>query len=364
MPYRALFTALLLFPLCSPAETLSRLQARGYSVLPEPQQVELVDEDTRFGPEWSVSGDSAQILRDEVQSRFGLHDGNRGFAVQLRIKSGSVVPGPALDPDKQAVAAQTYQLSIVKNAATITGNAAEGVFYGIQTLVQLLKRRDGALWLPQGRITEWPDLHLRHIYWDDAHHLDRLPELKRAVRQASFYKINGFVVKLEGHFQFKSAPAVVEPYALSPAEYQALTDYGLRYHVQVIPYLYGPGHIAFILKHPEYHVYRSFPDSNYELCVTNPEAVKFLSGMFQDLLDANRGGKYVYLSTDEPYYVGMADNSQCHEKGSAGKLLTNFISQVGGPMHQQGRTVIFWGEFPLKPADVSGFPSHLVNRRG
>ena len=89
---------------------------------------------------------------------------------------------------------------------TITANASEGLFYGVQTLVQLMRHRDGVLSLPQGRITDWPDLPRRHIYWDDAHHLDRLPELKRAVRQASFYKINGFAIKLEGHFQFKSAP--------------------------------------------------------------------------------------------------------------------------------------------------------------
>ena len=246
-------------------------------------------------------------------------------------------------------------------------NAAEGLFYGVETLVQLLRRRDGGVYLPQCSITDWPDLHLRHIYWDDAHHLERLPELKRAVRQAAFFKINGFALKLEGHFQFRSAPALVEPYALSPAEYQELTDYGLRYHVQVIPFLDGPGHIAFILKHPEYAKYRSFPDSNYELCATNPEAVKFLSGMFQDLVDANRGGKFVYLSTDEPYYVGMADNPDCREKaaaaklGSVGKLLAQFIGQVAEPLHNQGRTVMFWGEYPLVVSDIESLPPYMVN---
>ena len=110
-----------------------------------------------------------------------------------------------------------------------------------------------------------------------------------------------------------------------------------------------PGHIAFILKHPEYAKYRSFPDSNYELCATNPEAVKLLSGMFQDLVDANKGGKFVYLSTDEAYYVGMADNPQCREKpaaealGSVGKLLAQFVTKVADPLHAQGRTVIFKG---------------------
>ncbi|HEY3838412.1 MAG TPA: glycoside hydrolase family 20 zincin-like fold domain-containing protein [Bryobacteraceae bacterium] len=341
--------------------TVSPLAERGFGIVPEPQQVELADGDVRFGPEWTLSGDSTGDLRDEIASRYGLHPGTRGFAVQLHLKPGSVTPGHTTDPDQTSIAAQAYQLVIDRSSASITANAPEGLFYGAETFVQLLRWRDGALWLPQGRITDWPDLHLRHIYWDDAHHLERLPELKRAIRQAAYYKINGFVLKLEGHFQFKSAPAVVEPYALTPAEYQELTDYGLRYHVQVIPYLDGPAHIAFILKHPEYAKFRSFPDSNYELCATNPDAVKLLAGMFQDLIDANHGGKFVYLSTDEPYYIGKADNAQCQEKGGAGKLLADFTAQVAGPMHKQGRTVLFWGEYPLKPADIEALPSYLVN---
>ena len=110
---------------------------------------------------------------------------------------------------------------------SITANASTGLFYGVETLIQLVKPVQGTLWLPEGTIEDWPDLELRQIYWDDAHHLDRMDDLKRSIKQAAFYKMNGFVIKLEGHFQYKSAPAIVEPYALSPAELQELTDYGL-----------------------------------------------------------------------------------------------------------------------------------------
>jgi hypothetical protein len=358
------------------AETVSKLWSRGYAVLPDPQQVELRDGDRRFGPEWQLrrgagvaeNDVAVETLVQDLESRFAMRmTANAATLVRLEMKPGSVIPGETTDADKQAIANQAYRIEIGESDIAIVANAPEGLFYGAETLVQLLRPRQGAYYLPLCRITDWPDLHLRHIYWDDAHHLDRLPELKRAVRQAAFFKINGFALKLEGHFQFRRAPAVVEPYALSPAEYQELTDYGLRYHVQVIPYLDGPAHIAFILKHPEYVKYRSFPDSNYELCATNPEAVKFLFGMFQDLVDANRGGKFVYFSTDEPYYVGLADNPACQEKaaaqklGSVGKLLARFITQIAEPLHEQGRTVMFWGEFPLVTSDIDALPPYLVN---
>jgi hexosaminidase len=360
------------------AETLSPLGVRGYGVVPLPQKVELTNSDLRFGPAWSlelasgVPGDDVAVetLREELQTRFGIGPPGTlpgATRVRLSIQPGTVRPEKTTDRDSASIAAQAYRIEISRDAVVLAANARPGLFYAVETLAQLLRPHAGALWMPEGRLTDWPDLHLRHIYWDDAHHLEHLSELKRAVRQAAFFKINGFALKLEGHFQFRSAPALVEPYALTPAEYQDLTDYGLRYHVEVIPYLDGPAHIAFILKHPEYARFRSFPDSNYELCTVNPEAVKFLGGMFRDLIDANKGGHFVYLSTDEPYYIGLADNPQCRERqaaeeaGTVGKLLAHFVSQIANPLHDAGRTVIFWGEYPLKPGDIPALPSHLVN---
>lgn len=360
----------------APAQTLSKLGERGYTVIPEPQDVQLQAEDLRFGPAFSVQpaagvgpDDAAmESLSGHMLERFGLKPASSGGTViRLEVRPGTVVPGRTLDADAAAIAQQAYSLRIDQSGVRLSANAPAGLFYAVQTLVQLLRARDGSLWLPCGTISDWPDLDQRHIYWDDAHHLDRLPELRRAIRQAAFFKINGFALKLEGHFQFASAPAAVEPYALTPAEYQELTDYALRRHVQLIPYIDGPAHLAFLLKHPEYARFRSFPDSNYEMCAVNPDAVKLLSNMFQDLVNANRGGRFVYLSTDEAYYIGLADHAQCQEKagaaraGSVGRLLAQFIAEVAGPLHAQGRTVIFWGEYPLKPADIDALPPYLVN---
>jgi hypothetical protein len=349
----------------------SELFSRGYTVVPEPQQVKLDGGDFRFGEGWSVElgpGVKADSeLRADLRSRFGLDLNGKSSVIRLEIAPGSVQAGPSQDGDTAAIASQAYRLELSPARIRVLGNTEAGLFYGVQTLVQLVTSRNGALWLPAGEIVDWPDLRFRQMYWDDAHHLDRPDELKRAIRQAAFFKINGFVIKLEGHFQFRSTPAVTEPHALSPAELQELTDYGLRYHVQLVPYLDGPAHIAFILKHPDYANLRAFPESNYEMCVTNPDSYKLMEGMFGDLLAANRGVDYVYLSTDEPYYVGMADNAQCNEVkraqelGGVGRLLNEFTTKVATYLHDKGRTVMFWGEFPMKPPDIAALPSWIVN---
>jgi hexosaminidase len=371
--------AAFVFMFLSPAwgDTVSPLLARGHVVMPQPQVVRLGASDFEFSRDWAVErqgvapGDAAvEVLNDELARRYHLKltNSSRGAGtLRLVVAPNSAKVGEAQDRDREVLAQQAFKIDLSRDRVTIAANAPTGLYYGVATFVQLLKPRDGALMLPEGQIEDWPDLQMRLLYWDDAHHLERIEVLKQAICQAAFFKMNGFVVKLEGHFQYKSAPALVEPYALSPAQLQDLTDYGLRHHVQLIPYLDSPGHIAFILKHPEYANLREYPESNYELCATNPESYKLLYGMFQDLLDANKGVNYFYLSTDEPYYVGMANNAQCQEAarakelGSVGKLLAEFVTKTAKYLQDRGRTVVFWGEFPTKPDDVSSLPPHIVN---
>jgi hexosaminidase len=363
------------------AQTISPLFARGYTVIPQPQRVELQPADFSFSSDWQIRLGSgvrpdhvaAEILQQDLSSRYDITLTSQAKTkpgmkvVRLVLTPGSVKIGEATDRDKAVLAEEAYQLDLSPDSITITANADAGLFYGAETLIQLVKPREGKHWLPAGRIVDWPDLQNRFIYWDDKAHLDRFEVLKNALRQAAFYKVNGVLIKLNGHFQYSSAPAVVEPYALTPSQLQELTDYGLHHHVQLIPYVDGPAHIAWILKHPEYAHLRAFPQSNYEACTTNPETYKLYEGMYQELLNANKGVKYFLLSTDEPYYVGLANNAQCNEAdrtrqlGSVGRVLAEFITKAAGYLRDHGRTVIFWGEYPLKVEDIPSLPSHLID---
>ena len=371
----------MLIPATLLGQNPSPLASAGYAVLPVPQKVILMGKDIALDGEWQLELEggvkekdvAVESLKEGLATRFHRSLAARHSArsesgvIRMALKPNSLSIGQANDRDKAALAEQAYRLTLGPKTVTVAANAAPGLFYGVQTLLQLIRRREERLWLPEGEIVDWPDLQLRAIYWDDAHHLERLDVLKQAVRQAAFFKINGFAIKLEGHFQYKSAPATVEPYALTPLELQELTDFALHYHVQLIPYLDAPGHVAFILKHPEYAALRAFADSNYEFCVTNPETYKLLFGMYDDLLDATKGSRYFILSTDEPYYVGMASSAQCEEArrarelGSVGKLLAEFVTKASNYLHDRGRTVWFWGEYPLTPDDVASLPSHIVS---
>lgn len=346
-----------------------------YPLLPVPQKVSLSAKKFSLGNTWSLQteNNSANAVAIEslleglqeknIQLRSTKVSGSASPGIRLVVKNGAVAIGQATDTNRVALEKQAYQLTLNSKEISITANASEGLYYGVQTFLQLIKSTDRKVLLPEGAITDWPDLNVRMIYWDNAHHLMKKEVLKQVIKQASNYKINAFTIKLEGHFQYKSAPAMVEPYAFSPEEYQELTDYAKAHFVELVPYLDAPAHVSFILKHPEYAHLRLFPNNNYQFSVTNKGTMELLKGMFSDLINANKGGQYILLSTDEAYYTGKGDDEvqAAKELGSNGKLLAKFVKELSDTLHQQGRKVLFWGEFPLTAEDIPALPSHLIN---
>ncbi len=363
---------LIFVPYANSQQTRGSEQKAGANILPVPQQSSFTDSRYTIDDSWTIvsAPGAVQVLSNltgELKDRYGLRIKQGSAAskriIELKINSGAVKIGPTTDTNRTSLSRQAYKLQLGANKITVTGNAAPGLFYGVQTLLQLLNRNGDEVSFPAGEVTDWPDMDLRMIYWDNAHHIQRFDAMKRAIKQASFYKINAFTVKLEGHFQFKSARPLVEPYAYTAAEYAELSEYAKAHYMELVPWIDGPAHVSFILKHPEYKKLRAFPNSNYEFDVLSPEADKLLLGMFDELFEANKGGKYVLFSTDEAYYVGKSpkDKARAEALGGNGKLLAEYITKISNKLHAKGRKVIIWAEFPLTVDDTKSIPSHIIS---
>src|SRR5207253_6801666 len=96
--------------------------------------------------------------------------GRRARTLHLSVEKGAVKTEAAPECDVQA-----YSLNIAPEAIEITGNSPAGLFYGVQTLLQLC---DGngkeKLLLPVSSIRDWPRYALRIVHWDTKHHQDRI----------------------------------------------------------------------------------------------------------------------------------------------------------------------------------------------
>src|SRR5678815_3339124 len=100
-----IFVFLATAPVC--AETVSPLQARGYTVMPQPQVAKLGASDFEFGSGWKIEVQGArpndvaiETLKDELERRYGVKLGASGAnVVRLILAPNSVAVGEAQDAD-------------------------------------------------------------------------------------------------------------------------------------------------------------------------------------------------------------------------------------------------------------------------
>ncbi len=345
----------------------TELRARGYAVLPAPRHVELLDETVHLNEDWGLDptdlGDddvAVRALTGELMDEYGLDLPPRsaeGDMVRLAVQPGAVDTRTGDGRDEQA-----YRLTVTAHGIEVVGNAPAGLFYGVQTLLQLAAGDGrGALRLPAGTIMDWPEYALRFVHWDTKHHQDRIETLKRFLDWMARCKLNAVSFELEDKFEYPSHPVIGCPGALTTAQLQELVDYGLERHVQVVPNVQAPAHLCYVLKHEEFAHLRC-DGSNYQICMDDPEARRLLFDMYDDLCDATRGVAYFHVSTDEVYYAGICEKHR-RPYNAENRSLTwvDYVQAAHEHLAKRGRRILLWAEFPLLAEHVKLLPKDIVN---
>ena len=340
------------------------LRGMGYSLIPAPQKIELTGNKLIFNGGWTIDSklNANHIALERLQSGAmelcGIKFTGKGESkIFLEIKEGSVNKDLTTEIAKQA-----YRIEISSGQIKITGNSGAGLFYGVQSLLQLLRpESNGGFSLPEGTITDWPDLQLRIIHWDTKHHQDRIETLKRYLEWAAFFKVNAVAFEIEDKYEYPSHPVIGAPGAFTKAEMQDLTAYARERFIQLIPNVQAPAHMAYVLKHKEF-AHLKADGSNYQICMCDEEAMQLIQDMYQDMIDATPGVDYFLVSTDEVYYAGICDKciNEYNEKNRS-QAWVDYVVRMNKWMKERGRRIISWIEYPLLPEDIHKLPSDMIN---
>lgn len=364
MRLKLLFLAMLCagFLFGQPAPT--DLYLRGYSVIPSPQKATLHDGDIRIDESWRIEGPRGDIatrwLASDLASLHSLKlsgSASRGEKViTLKVQPGVVAAAP------QETASQAYRLEIRDGRIQIAANGDAGLLYGVQTLVQLIKADErGQLRLPVCEIEDWPRLKLRFLHWDTKHHQDRMPTLKRYIDWAVRFKANMIGFELEDKFSYPSHPEIGAPGAFTPAELQEIVDYGLERHLQVVPVVQSPAHLAYVLKHPQF-AHLKADGNNYQSDLCQEDTYKLIFQMYDDVIAATRGVDYFFVSTDEVYYAGIGKNCELpYNPENRSKAWADFAIRARDHLAKQNRRMLAWIEYPLLDKDMERIPSDVID---
>lgn len=93
----------------------------------------------------------------------------------------------SLGPNKD-----TYALEASNKGITITGNSKEAIFYGIQTLIQLLPVETKKIDIPSLSIMDYPRFEYRGMHLDVSRHFFDIAFIKKYIDYLALHKMNYF----------------------------------------------------------------------------------------------------------------------------------------------------------------------------
>lgn len=355
-------------------------QPQELNIIPMPRSVEyhrgefILSPETKFYS--SLSPESKQALARYLEGTaldsVAFADeatGNGG--IELTLCDTTVVPE-----------AEGYHLEIGKKGVKLSSASTEtGIFYGIQTLLQLLNNGDGKT-LPAVTIADSPRFPYRGMHLDVSRHFYDKEFVKKQLDAMAYFKMNRFHWHLTDgagwRIEIKKYPRLTSFAAWRPFEklndwwtggrtfceqddpravggYYTQDDirevvaYAAERHITIIPEIEMPGHSEEVLAtYPELSCSgKPYVDADY--CIGNEKTFEFLENVLLEVMDLFPS-EYIHIGGDEASKNGWRNCPRCKKRmadehlASVEELQSYMIHRIERFLNDHGRKLIGWDE--------------------
>lgn len=256
---------------------------------------------------------------------------------------------------------QGYILFCDASHLIVAANTGQGLFYGVQTLRQLLRPEGHSLICPAVSIRDWPSMDWRGVQDD----ISRGPiptedYMKRQIRMLAAYKINLFALYMEHVFDFASQPLVApKEAALTPKEINALVDYAKEFYVTILPEQQTFGHLHHMLKYEIYSDVAERPHGHV-LSPTKERSYEIIKAMYADLVPLFPG-PFLHIGGDETFELGQGQTAQLAAQEGLGRVYLDHIQKVSAILKPYHKELMFWGDIAVKYPQLLGIlPKDMI----
>ncbi|PWG80115.1 beta-N-acetylhexosaminidase [Pararcticibacter amylolyticus] len=336
---------------------------------------------------------SADFLNDYLVQYYG-------FLLKSRVeKSGAVGVHLSIKKDGNQTSG-SYSLSVDKKGVRIRGNDAAGVFYGVQTLIQLLpSAKSTSLSVPFVTVNDAPRFSYRGMHLDVARHFFPVSFVKKYIDYLALHKFNYFHWHLTDdqgwRIEIKKYPKLTQVGGYrngtvighfpgtgndnkryggfyTQEEVKEIVNYAAKRYITVVPEIEMPGHAsAAIAAYPELSCFPNestkFPPKTVWAGDTTRKHVQQTWGVFEDVFVPTEKtfaflqdvidevvnlfpSKYIHIGGDECPKDNWKRSEFCQqlmkEKGlkDEHELQSYFIQRMEKYINNKGRTIIGWDE--------------------
>jgi hexosaminidase len=265
-----------------------------------------------------------------------------------------------------------YELEVTPDTVVVRAPKADGIFYGLQSLRQLLppdiervQRADNVAWaIPCVKITDKPRARLRGLMVDCSSTFVTREYLLRTIDLLALHKLNVLHLHLTDdeawRFEVPGYPRLSNAPHYSVDDLRQIVEHGHAMHVMVIPEMDFPFHTEALA--------RAYPNltcnssGHSPLCPGSDETIAFLNSAVDQLVDSF-DAPYVYLAGQDVPKDVSEKCPLCQARMQAENLKDEtalrdwLIGKVAERLKSKGRRVIL--ETQLKGLDLNEPPSAI-----
>jgi len=265
--------------------------------------------------------------------------------------------------------AQGYTLTIDTNNVIVKARTKQGLFYGMQTLGEMIRSSSHNRILKACVIRDWPACKMRGCYLSLTSikvSEQTLPALKKLIDVFASLKINALVVEIAGNMRYEKEKFIKES-PFSKEQVADLVAYAKSRYFEVIPYLQVMSHARWASSHPGYKQLLEDPKFatswNAAFCSSNPNVDKFIENIITENIEVFKPN-YFHLGFDEVYLGPFKQCPKCIDQ-EASKLFLAQINKSSAILKMHKVTPIIYHDSFLPEVAIPGNPipvnENLVN---
>ena len=243
----------------------------------------------------------------------------------------------------------------------VIADTGAGIFYGVQTVKQLIRGVGAGQVLLAPTLRDWPAMAHRGVSDDWSRGpLPNMDFLKREIRTMAAYKINTFSPYFEHTFAYASTPVAAFPGgSMTPAEARQLVDYAAQYHITIIPEQESFGHLHNILKFEQYSPLAETPHGAV-LAPGDAATVPQIAEWFGELAQVFPG-PYAHIGADETFELGLGRTRDAVKERGLGAVYMDFLTRIHAALAPNHKQLLFWGDIAVSSPDlVATLPKDMI----
>ncbi|WP_263376486.1 beta-N-acetylhexosaminidase [Granulicella aggregans] len=254
-----------------------------------------------------------------------------------------------------------YVLLSTPGHVEIIGETSAGIFYGVQTLKQLIDTDGAANKVWTGTIRDWPAMKYRGVHDDLARGpMPTLTFQKHQLEVFAAHKINLYSPYFEHTLQYASDPLAAPPGAsLTRAESQELAAFARSLHITIVPEQEAFGHLHHVLKYEKYADIAETPHGHV-IAPGQANSLPQIKSWFTQIAE-DFPSPFLHIGADETFELGTGRTKPDVEKRGLGPVYADFLTSIHTTLAPLNRRLLFWGDLGgSDPASVARLPKDMI----